>query len=366
MQAGTTPAREGNRDPLRTGRTRRSVRGLARLGCLVLACSATAQANQQAPLQPVAAGSVNIEGGLLGERLDVHRRVTLPAVLDHLERSGRLANFDALAAKREGGHRGLPQDDADVYRAVEAVAHVLALGPDSGLEKRADAICARIVAAQDEDGYLHTQVQLERPDQRWIDVEHGYELFCAGHLIEAGIAWFEATGRRPLLDAAVRLADLIDAEFGPKKRLDPPGHQGLELALLRLERATGEARYGELARFFVGQRGISQGRKMWGKFAQDHEPVRLQREAVGNAVRAMYQACAATELAATSGDRGMRTSLQTLWQDVAGSKMYVTGGIGSSRENEASRAPTTCPTPRPAARPAPGSAWRSGATGCCS
>lgn len=279
--------------------------------------------------------SVVLEDVFFAPRIATNRRATVPACLARCEETGRLTNFDVASGKHDGKHQGERYDDSDVYKVLEGIAYTLRTERDAGLEARADAIIDSIAAAQREDGYLNTYFQLVAPDKRWSDIRHGHELYCGGHLIEAGVAYAQATGKTKLLDVARRFADLVEKEFGPKKRLDPCGHPEIELALVKLFRATGETGYLELARFFVEQRGRKEGRaELFGEYAQDHEPVREQTEVVGHAVRAMYLYCAMADVAAETGDGTLLAPLERLWSDVVQRKMYVTGGIGSSADNE--------------------------------
>ncbi len=225
-------------------------------------------------------------------------------------------------------------NDSDVYKVLEGVAYTLADRRDPELEKRADAIIDLIAAAQLPDGYLDTYYTLVEPQNRWKNVQFGHELYCAGHLIEAAVAYEQATGKHKLLDVARKLADHIDSVFGPDKRHETSGHEEIELALVKLYRTTKEKRYLKLALFFLDQRGRADGRKLFGEYAQDTKPIREQTEVVGHAVRAMYLYCAMADAAALTGDEGLLNALDKIWHDVTERKMYVTGGIGPSGGNE--------------------------------
>lgn len=288
-----------------------------------------------APLEAVPFDRVVLQDAFWKPRIDVNRRVTVPACLDQCEVTGRIANFARCAGLEAGDHQGARYNDSDLYKVLEGVAYTLQSCPDAALEARVDAIVEQIAAAQQPDGYLNTYWTMVEPGKRWTDIRHGHELYCAGHLIEAGIAYSRATGKRQLLDVAIRLADRIDREFGPEARQDPPGHQEIELALVKLAQETGAGRYRELARFFLERRGRPEGRAaLFGAYAQDDAPVREQREIGGHAVRAMYQYCAMTDVERAPGGAGMRAALDALWHDVVERKMYITGGIGSSAANE--------------------------------
>ena len=283
-------------------------------------------------LQAVPFHEVTIDDPFWSPRLETTLEVTVGHCLDQCEKTGRIANFDVAAGKVEGGRfRGRLYDDSDLYKVIEGAAYALRHERDSALEARVDAVIDRIAAAQQEDGYIDCYYTTAAKGMRWTNIRSGHELYCAGHLIEAGIAYAHATGKRQLLDVAIRMADHVDRVFGPGKRQDPPGHQEIELALLELAAETGTLRYEKLARFFLDARGHFEGRKAggYGSYAQDHLPVRQQRRAEGHAVRAVYQACALTDLARLDRDAGLAATLTALWDDVHLGKIYITGGIGS-------------------------------------
>ncbi|MEZ5990676.1 MAG: glycoside hydrolase family 127 protein [Planctomycetota bacterium] len=294
----------------------------------VMSCR-SAPGPDRPPLAPVPFDRVTVDDPFWSPRLEAALVGTIPHCLDECEASGRVANFDVAAGVGGGSFRGRLYDDSDLYKVIEGAACALALRRDAGLEARVEGIVARIAAAQEDDGYLATYWQTEGRGRRFTDLRGGHELYCAGHLIEAALAWRRATGREDLLAVARRLADCIDRELGPGGRFVPPGHQELELALLALADACAEPRYEALARRLLAARGHHEDRASWGEYCQDHLPVREQRAAVGHAVRAMYQACALADLARRDGDRELRATLEALWDDVQAGKVYVTGGIGS-------------------------------------
>ena len=294
-------------------------------------------------LRPVPFHDVELNDPFFRPRIETNHRVTLAANLDKCEETGRIRNFAVTGGLVEGKHEGRRYNDSDLYKVLEGVAYTLRTVEDEALEIRADEIIAQIASAQGEDGYLNTYYTLVHPEERWQNIAHGHELYCGGHLIEAAIAYEQATGKRQLLDVAIGFADLIDAEFGPDGRLDPPGHQELELALFKLARATGEARYRELGEFFLVQRGSREGRKGFGAYNQDHLPIREQRIVRGHAVRAMYQFAGTADLYALTGDTTLLEALEAVWEDVTVGKMYVTGGIGNSAHNEGFTEPFELP-----------------------
>jgi DUF1680 family protein len=319
------------------------VTSLAVAGCAAIPDSAAPRAPAEGPLTAVPFHEVEIDDAFWRPRIDVNRRVTVDTCLRRCEETGRIANFARCGGLEPGEHQGLLFNDSDVYKVIEGAAYTLRTSPDPALEARLDALIEKIAAAQREDGYLNTYYTMVEPAQRWKNIAHGHELYCAGHLIEAAIAYEQATGKGKLLDVARRFADHIERTFGPGRKLDPPGHPELELALVKLWRATGEARYLELAKFFVNQRGNPAGRERFGEYAQDHMPIREQREIVGHAVRAMYLYCAVADVAGITGDSGLWNALGAIWSDVVLTKMYVTGGIGSSASNEGITEPFDLP-----------------------
>lgn len=295
-----------------------------------------AAASMAAPLKPVPFTDVHLEDAFWSPRVQTNLRSTLPHNLEQLESTGRLRNFDRAAGKLDGDFEGIFFNDSDVYKVLEGAAYTLAQKRDADLERRVDAVIDRIVAAQQADGYLYTYYTVRKElDKRHTDEAMMHETYCAGHLIEAAVAYHQATGKRKFLDAAIRLADYYDRLYGPGKKHDAPGHQEIELALVKLYNHTGNKRYLDLATFFVEERGHANGgRKLQGDYSQDHLPVRQHREIQGHAVRAMYLYCGVTDLAAISRDPGYIQTLNSIWHDVVDRKMYVTGGLGPSGSNE--------------------------------
>jgi DUF1680 family protein len=286
---------------------------------------------------------VHVADAFWSPRLETNRKVTIEANLRQSEVTGRIKNF-AVAGKLEpGSFQGLRYNDSDVYKVVEGIAYALAGQRDADLEQRADAIIDRIAAAQQPDGYLNTYFTLVKPEDRWKHMQDSHELYCAGHLFEAAVAYYQATGKRKLLDVSCRFADYVDSVFGPDKVQSTSGHEEIELALVKLHGATGNERYLKLAQFFVDVRGRADKRRLYGEYAQDHKPVREQSEVTGHAVRAMYLYCGMADLAARTGDRGLLTALERIWRDVVDRKMYLTGGIGPSASNEGFTVPYDLP-----------------------
>ncbi|MBI1389016.1 MAG: glycoside hydrolase family 127 protein [bacterium] len=299
-----------------------------------LSQTARAEPAPYAKQEPVSFKDVVIDDAFWSPRLKVNHESTVPAVLDWCEETGRLTNFDKASGRMQGEFEGIYFNDSDVYKAIEGAAYALAVRPDPALRERVDKLIERIAAAQQADGYLNTFYTVAEPGNRWSNLKDKHELYCAGHLIEAGVAYFEATGERSLLDVAIRYADLIGSLFGPGKRHGVPGHEELELALVKLYRVTGEERYLKLAEYFIDQRGHDNGRELYGESSQDHLPVRDQHRVFGHAVRAMYLYSGVADVAAINGDPGYFTAMDDIWTDLVENKMYVTGGIGVANHGE--------------------------------
>lgn len=310
---------------------------------LLMSTSRTASANEHTGRQPVPASAVEIDDAFWAPRLERCIDVTLPHCLEALETTGRLRNFDRAAGRIPGDFEGYYFNDSDVYKVLEGAAYALERRPDAELEARVDGLIERIATAQRPDGYLVTWFQVDGTEEPWSNVASRHELYCAGHLLEAGIAYARATGKTRLLDVALRFIDHIGRVFGPEGKLDPPGHPEIELALLRLHQLQGERRYLDLARFFLEQRGRAEGRRLFGELCQDHRPLREQTEIVGHAVRAVYLLSALADLVIAEEDPGYRDTLERIWQDTITTRMYVTGGIGSSSHNEGFTVPYDLP-----------------------
>ncbi|MBL9148596.1 MAG: glycoside hydrolase family 127 protein [Phycisphaerae bacterium] len=327
---------------------------IASLALVVAAAvGAVAPSARADDLARVPAEKVTLDDPFWAPRLDTNRRVTATHVLDECERTGRVANF-LMAAKamkekapQRGGMRGLFFNDSDVYKAIEGCARVLAANPDPALEARCDAIIDAIAAAQEPDGYLYTsRTILDTANMppggpsRWSDMGGGHELYCAGHLYEAAVAYANATGKTKLLDVATSNADLVARSFGPTASPYPCGHPEIEIGLATLYEKTRKPEYLATLRFFVDARGRQiGGRPLYGEYAQDHKPILEQDEAVGHAVRLAYLQSGVLDLARLAKDATYLAASERVWNDVVGRKMYVTGGIGSQGNNEGFGAP---------------------------
>ena len=313
-----------------------SISGLMAAGLLFVSCGRVSRTQEL--IAPVPFSEVRIDDGFWSPRLERHKAVTLPVCIDQIEnQTGRIRNFEN-AARKEGGHSGIFFDDSDVYKALEGMAYSLQNYPDPALEAKCDEWIDKFAAAQQEDGYINTYYTLTGLEKRWTDMDR-HEMYCAGHLIEAAVAYYHATGTRKLLDVGIRMADHMMDVFGPGKRDWVPGHEEIELALVKLYRVTGEEKYLHFADWLLGERGhgygsYGDGRSWNPRYYQDDVPVREMTDIAGHAVRAMYLFCGMADVASFTGDKGYRDALDRLWDDVVLRNMYVTGGIGQSSDNE--------------------------------
>jgi DUF1680 family protein len=294
-----------------------------------------AQARQQ--FEPVSFEQVNITDSFWRPKIDKVATVTMAACIYQTEvRTPRIRNFEKVARAQGEKHEGIYYDDSDVYKALEAMAYALKTHPDAQLEAKADEWIDKIAAAQMPDGYLNTYYSLRGIDKRWTDVEK-HEDYNAGHLFEAAVAYYQVTGKRKLLDVAIRLANHIDSTFRIPNRRWISGHEEIELALVKLYRVTGTDRYLKLAQWYLGQRGHQfpyQSTWLTPAYWQDLKPVEEQTEITGHAVRAMYLYSGAADVAALTGNNKYMGAMQKVWQDVVERNMYITGGIGSAGSNE--------------------------------
>ena len=268
-----------------------------------------------------------------------------------VEKSHALANFRIAAGMEKGEFYGMVFQDSDVAKWLEAVAYSLVVHPDAELEKRADEVIETIEKAQQEDGYLNTYFTIKEPEHRWQNLQECHELYCAGHMMEAAVAYYDATGKDKLLKVMERMADHIDRRFGPDKITGIPGHQEVEIGLMRLYHTTGEERYCNLAEYFINERGKNPNffyeesqKRGWTHFGidpkdtvynQSFATVYDQKEAVGHSVRAVYMYTAMADIAGTTGDERLYQACVDLWKNMTEKRMYLTAGIGSTGELEA-------------------------------
>lgn len=303
------------------------------------------------PVQPVSSQNVELNDNFWSKRIATNRDVTIPYCFQKCEETHRIANFAIAGGLMQGTHEGIRFNDSDVFKIMEGAAYALQQKYDAELDKYLDDLIAKIAAAQEDDGYLYTirtikgdSAMTEREGKaRWAEVRNqSHELYNMGHMYEAAVAHYNATGKTNFLDVALKNADLIASVYGPDKRHDAPGHQEIEIGLVKLYRTTGEKKYLDLAQFFLNERGKSGTRNpksanQWenGAYWQDHKPVTEQKEAVGHAVRATYMYSGMADVAALTGNQQFIDAINTIWENVVGKKYYITGGIGAMYEGEA-------------------------------
>jgi len=304
------------------------------------------------PVRPVEFTNVKVMDDFWLPRIGTNQKVTIPFAMQQNEETGRVDNFAIAGGLFEGNYKGERYNDTDVYKVMEGAAYTLATQPDQELERSLDELIAVIASAQEDDGYLFTP-RTAAPDEpvmgigeeRWSNLAVSHELYNAGHMYEAAVAHFLATGKRNFLDIAVKNADLLVRTFGPDKLRLTSGHQEVEIGLVRLYRVTGNEDYLKLAKFFLDQRGKDLHLKIYPeghRFSiyneptqiQAHKPVIEQDEAVGHAVRAMYMYAGMADVAALTGSQEYIQALDRLWQNAVGKKMALTGGLGARHDRE--------------------------------
>lgn len=268
-----------------------------------------------------------------------------------IEKSHAIANFRIAAGMEEGTFYGTVFQDSDVAKWLEGAAYALSVKENKELEHCVDEMIKIIASAQEEDGYLDTYFSVKEPEHKWQNLQECHELYCAGHMMEAAAAYYNETGKEQLLHVAERLADHLERRFGVEKERGIPGHQEVEVGLMRLYKATGKEKYKKLASYFIEERGKNKDyfceekrRRGWDYFGMDPEdreysqcfaPVREQREAVGHSVRAVYMYMAMADLALETKDVSLYEACRRLWDNIVYKKMYITGGIGSTAKGEA-------------------------------
>jgi len=335
---------------------------------LLMADAAPADQPPVKGLQDVSHRRVQLRGGFWGSRQKTHHEVTIPHALDCLEADGHVTNFDVAAGLLDGPLRGHHAFDSDLHKALEGALYCLQHRHDGPLRQRVEGILDRILAAQQQDGFLISCYIVRDCDKRWENMRLEHQLYNAGHFFEMAVEHHRLTGQNRVLDAAKRFADHIDGIFGPGKRYDVGGHEEVELALVKLYRATGERRYLELARFFLDERGHAHGhqRKPFDPATiptelptfdhlppaernrarrrarysirngrmQDHKPLIEQQEAIGHAVRAGYVYSAMADMARFTDAPEYERAVERIWRDVVFRKMYITGGIGTAQYHD--------------------------------
>ena len=297
------------------------------------------------PFQPISFSDVQIEDQFWGPRIETNRKVTIPYDFRKCEETGRIDNFAIAAGVKKGKFVGIEFDDSDVYKIIEGASYSLQQQYDPKLDAYLDSIIGLIAGAQEEDGYLYTCRTIDPQNangnwsrsvgnQRWSNEGASNELYNVGHLYEAGVAHYLATKKKTLLNVAIKNADLICNIFGPGKISLVPGHQVIEIGLVRLYRVTGDKKYLDMAKFFLDERGNVRGHKLFGENFQDDIPIVRQTKAVGHAVRAGYLYSGMADVAALSDDTAYIHAIDRIWSNVVGEKLYLTGGIGARHKGE--------------------------------
>ena len=330
---------------------------------LALGLSAQSQGRPDYPIKPVPFTAVHLNDEFWAPRIEINRTSSIPSAFQQCELTGRVALFDRAAAVLRGDATvdkrppGYPFDETDLYKVIEGASYSLSVTADTKLDAYVDGLIAKIAAAQEPDGYLYTTRTIDPKNphrwagsERWVlERDDSHELYNLGHLFEAAVAHHLATGKRALLDVAIKAADLLVATFGPGKRTTWPGHQITEMALVKLYRVTGKQAYLDLAKFLLDERGpgpFPPGERANPRglnYNQAHLKVIEQSEPVGHAVRAVYMYSGMADVAAVTGDQAMRAAGKRIWDYLITSKLYLTGGIGASGSGEAFGQPYELP-----------------------
>ena len=333
----------------------RTVAVLVGVALSLLSTSGSQAPARDYPVQPVPFTAVKLTDSFWAPRIEINRTATVPVAFQQCERTNRVDLFVRAAQVLRGeepAHRnppGYPFDDSDVYKVIEGAAYTLSVHPDPKLDAYVDGLIEKIAAAQEPDGYLYTTrtINPKQPHrwagpERWVlERDDSHELYNLGHLFEAAVAHYLATGKKTLLNVATKSADLLVRTFGPGKRTTWPGHQITEMGLVRLARVTGNDQYVSLAKFLLDERGpgpFPEGERANSRgleYNQAHDKVINQTEPVGHAVRATYMYSGMADVAALTGDRTYVNAIDTIWQNTVTKKLYLTGGIGASGAGEA-------------------------------
>ncbi|MCF7732673.1 MAG: glycoside hydrolase family 127 protein [Akkermansiaceae bacterium] len=312
---------------------------------LLLATLPLAAQTRDYPIQPVPFTSVSVDDAFWSPRMKTNRETTVGYCFDKCEETGRIANFEVAGGLKKGGFQGIYFNDSDVVKVIEGAAYTLAIHPDPKLDKFLDDLISKIAAAQEDDGYLYTARTIADPNYkypgsdgaRWSHLDHGHELYNVGHMYEAAVAHWRVTGKRSFLDVAIKNADLVCKVFGPgpDQHKGVPGHEEIEIGLVKLYRATGDEKYLRQAKHFIDMRGREDLRgKVYGTYAQDHQPLVDQTEAVGHAVRGGYLYAGVADVAAITGDKGYIAAIDRIWEDVISKKLYLIGSVGQHGAGE--------------------------------
>ncbi len=305
------------------------------------------------PVKPVPFTAVKVTDNFWSRRIETNHRITIPIALQKSRETGRIDNFKIAGGLLEGSFCTIfPFDDSDVFKIIEGAAYSIQMFPDPALEASVDSLITVIGLAQEEDGYLYTNRTIMKEkshpwagSKRWEKVDNlSHELYNLGHFYEAATAWFQATKKREILDIAIKSADLVARDFGYGKIENWPGHQEIEIGLVKLFRTTGDQKYLDLAKFFLDIRGRGTGTPK--SYNQSHIPVVEQHEAVGHSVRAAYMWSGMADVAALTGDTGYVNAISRIWEDVVYRKLYITGGIGAEGGHEGFGGPYELPNER--------------------
>ncbi len=296
-----------------------------------------------APIEGVSFTKVHVEDNFWSPRIETNRTVSIPSAFKECEKNGRFDNFAIAAGLKKGEHRGdFSFDDTDPYKIIEGASYSLAVKYDAALDAYLDSVISLIAAAQESDGYLTTCVTNKCyrlsgwwGKSRWEKI-NSHELYNSGHLYEAAVAHYEATGKRTLLDVAIKNADLVCSVFGPEEgqKHTPSGHPIIEMALAKLYKVTGNEQYLAMAKYFVEETGRGTDGHRLSEYSQDHKPILQQDEIVGHAVRAGYLYSGVADVASLTQDTAYFNALTRIWGNMAGKKLYITGGIGSRPQGE--------------------------------
>ena len=303
------------------------------------------QLNRDYQYKPVPFTKVEFTDSFWLPRMETNRTKTIPFAFKMCEDTNRIENFKiaaGLSDKKWDGEFGF--NDSDVYKVIEGASYALMIKKDPKLDSYLDEVITCIAAAQEDSGYLYTAWTARAKNykdriiccydkQPWDNLGSSHELYNLGHMYEAAAAHYLATGKKSFLNIAIKSADLVCKTFGPGKNEGVPGHQEIEIGLVKLYRATGNVKYIEQAKWFLDQRGRGAGHG--GEYSQQHKPVTEQTEAVGHAVRANYMYSAMADVAAITGDKNFLSAIDAIWENVADKKLYITGGTGARHSGEA-------------------------------
>lgn len=324
---------------------------LALITIMICGAASAQNAKKDYQFKPVPFTQVKFTDNFWAPKLKINNDVTIPTGFRKNRETKRIDNFKIAGGLMKGKFATqFPFDDTDVYKMIEAASYSMQASPNPKLDAEVDTLISYIAAAQEKDGYLYTNRTIDPNNthewagrERWEKLEElSHELYNAGHMYEAAVAHYYATGKKSFLNVAIKNADLIDKTFGWGKLEKVPGHEVIEMGLVKLYRVTNNEKYLNLAKFFIDKRGKGENQK-YGDYAQMHKPFIEQDEAVGHAVRAGYLYAGAADVAALTGDKNYEKALNKIWEDVVYRKLYLTGGTGAQGGNEGFGAPYVLP-----------------------